>query len=104
MTALALVVFVLVVGLPVAGGRVRGRGGAAVIFLHRHNIRRLLGGTEHRFELRQAQGARLSKRHRRAPTQSVRTAWISPTSMAARSSESVVPGRSAKKYGPSSES
>jgi len=27
-------------------------GTAAVIFVHRQNIRRLLGGTEHRFKLR----------------------------------------------------
>ena len=79
-------------------------GAAAVILLHRHNIRRLLGGTEHRFELAKRARSRVSERHRRAPTQSVRTAWIAPASMAARSSESVIPGRSAKKYGPSSES
>ena len=49
-TALALVVAVLALGYPwpiVAFGIA---GASAVIFLHRGNIRRLLGGTEHRFE------------------------------------------------------
>ncbi len=32
-------------------------GAAAVIFVHRQNIRRLIGGTEHRFELRRPRGA-----------------------------------------------
>ena len=51
-TALALVVFVLVIGYPwpVIAFAVAGAG--AVVLLHRHNIRRLVGGTEHRFELR----------------------------------------------------
>jgi glycerol-3-phosphate acyltransferase PlsY len=51
-TALALAVLVVLFGYPwpvVVFGIV---GAAAVIFMHRHNIRRLLGGTEHRFELR----------------------------------------------------
>ena len=53
-TAVALVVLVLALGYPwpiVAFGIA---GAAAVIFLHRGNIRRLLGGTEHRFELRRS--------------------------------------------------
>jgi acyl phosphate:glycerol-3-phosphate acyltransferase len=50
-TALGLPVFVVLFGYPwpiVAFGIA---GAAAVIALHRQNIRRLLGGTEHRFEL-----------------------------------------------------
>ena len=50
-TAAGLAVFVLVFDYPwpiVAFGIA---GAAAVIALHRQNIRRLLGGTEHRFEL-----------------------------------------------------
>jgi len=50
-TALGLAVFVVAFGYPwpiVAFGI---GGAAAVIALHRQNIRRLLGGTEHRFEL-----------------------------------------------------
>ena len=53
-TALALVVSVLALGYPwpiVAFGIA---GASAVIFLHRGNIRRLLRGTEHRFELRRS--------------------------------------------------
>ena len=53
-TALALVVSVLALGYPwpiVAFGIA---GASAVIFLHRANIRRLLRGTEHRFELRRS--------------------------------------------------
>jgi acyl phosphate:glycerol-3-phosphate acyltransferase len=48
-TALALVAFVALLGydwpvLVFAAG-----GAAAIVFLHRHNLRRLAGGTEHRF-------------------------------------------------------
>jgi glycerol-3-phosphate acyltransferase PlsY len=53
-TAVALVVLVIVLGYPwpiVAFGIA---GASAVIFLHRGNIRRLVGGTEHRFELRRS--------------------------------------------------
>ena len=49
-TALALAVLVLVLGYPwpiVAFGIAAA---AAVVVLHRQNIRRLVGGTEHRFE------------------------------------------------------
>jgi glycerol-3-phosphate acyltransferase PlsY len=51
-TALALAVFVVAFGYswPIVVFGVAGA--AAVILLHRHNIRRLVGGTEHRFELR----------------------------------------------------
>jgi acyl phosphate:glycerol-3-phosphate acyltransferase len=56
-TALALVVLVVAFGYawPIVAFAVAGA--AAVILLHRHNIRRLLGGTEHRFELRRARRA-----------------------------------------------
>ncbi|MDQ3380317.1 MAG: glycerol-3-phosphate 1-O-acyltransferase PlsY [Actinomycetota bacterium] len=50
--ALALIVLVLVIGYPWPVIVFAVAGAAAVILLHRHNIRRLLGGTEHRFELR----------------------------------------------------
>ena len=50
--ALALIVLVLVIGYPWPVIAFAVAGAAAVILLHRHNIRRLLGGTEHRFELR----------------------------------------------------
>ena len=56
-TAVALVVFVLLFGAdwPVIAFAV---GGAlAIVFLHRHNLRRLAGGTEHRFELRRPRRA-----------------------------------------------
>ncbi len=49
--ALALIVLVLVIGYPWPVIVFAVAGAAAVILLHRHNIRRLLGGTEHRFEL-----------------------------------------------------
>jgi glycerol-3-phosphate acyltransferase PlsY len=55
-TALALAVLVVVLDYPwpiIAFGIA---GGAAVVALHRQNIRRLLGGTEHRFALRRASG------------------------------------------------
>jgi glycerol-3-phosphate acyltransferase PlsY len=32
-------------------------GAAAIVFVHRHNVRRLSAGTEHRFELRRPRGA-----------------------------------------------
>ena len=51
-TALALVVLVFLLGYPWPVVVFAAAGGGAVIFLHRLNIRRLLGGTEHRFELR----------------------------------------------------
>ena len=51
MTALALVVCVFVLDYPWPIVAFGVAGAAAVIFLHRQNIRRLLGGTEHRFEL-----------------------------------------------------
>ena len=51
-TALALAVFILVIGYPWPVTAFAIAGAAAVVLLHRHNIRRLVGGTEHRFELR----------------------------------------------------
>jgi len=56
-TALALVGFVLLFGhdWPVVAFAVAGAG--AIVLLHRHNLRRLAGGTEHRFELRRPRRA-----------------------------------------------
>jgi acyl phosphate:glycerol-3-phosphate acyltransferase len=56
-TALALVVFVLVFGYswPVVGFALAGT--AAIVFSHRQNLRRLVAGTEHRFELRRPRRA-----------------------------------------------
>jgi acyl phosphate:glycerol-3-phosphate acyltransferase len=54
LTACALAISVVVLDYPwpiIAFGIA---GAAAVIALHRQNIRRLVGGTEHRFELRRA--------------------------------------------------
>jgi glycerol-3-phosphate acyltransferase PlsY len=51
-TALALAVLVVLFGYPWPVVVFGVAGAAAVIFMHRQNIRRLLGGTEHRFELR----------------------------------------------------
>ena len=52
LTALGLAVFVVLFGYPWPVVAFGIAGAAAVILLHRHNIRRLIGGTEHRFELR----------------------------------------------------
>ncbi len=51
------VVFVLLFGYdwPVVAFAVAGA--AAIVFLHRHNLRRLAGGAEHRFELRKSRAA-----------------------------------------------
>jgi acyl phosphate:glycerol-3-phosphate acyltransferase len=56
-TAIALAVLVPVLGHPWPVVAFAIAGAVAVILLHRHNIRRLLGGTEHRFELRRARRA-----------------------------------------------
>jgi glycerol-3-phosphate acyltransferase PlsY len=53
-TAAGLAVFVVVFGYPWPVVAFGVAGAAAVIALHRQNIRRLLGGTEHRFELRRS--------------------------------------------------
>jgi glycerol-3-phosphate acyltransferase PlsY len=51
-TALALVGFVLLFGYDWPVVVFAAAGMAAIVALHRHNVRRLAGGTEHRFELR----------------------------------------------------
>jgi acyl phosphate:glycerol-3-phosphate acyltransferase len=56
-TALGLALFVVLFGYPWPVVAFGVAGAAAVIALHRQNIRRLLGGTEHRFELRRPRGA-----------------------------------------------
>jgi glycerol-3-phosphate acyltransferase PlsY len=56
-TALGLAVLVVVFDYPWPVIAFGVAGAAAVIFVHRQNIRRLLGGTEHRFELRRARGS-----------------------------------------------
>lgn len=53
-TALALTILVVVLDYPWPIIVFGIAATAAVIVLHRQNIRRLLGGTEHRFELRRA--------------------------------------------------
>jgi acyl phosphate:glycerol-3-phosphate acyltransferase len=53
-TALALGILVVVLDYPWPIVVFGIAGAAAVIALHRQNIRRLLGGTEHRFELRRS--------------------------------------------------
>jgi acyl phosphate:glycerol-3-phosphate acyltransferase len=50
-TAIGLPVFVVLFGYPWPVVAFGIAGAAAVVALHRQNIRRLLGGTEHRFEL-----------------------------------------------------
>jgi acyl phosphate:glycerol-3-phosphate acyltransferase len=56
-TAITLVAFVLAFGYswPVLAFAVAGS--AAIVFSHRQNLRRLVAGTEHRFELRRARRA-----------------------------------------------
>jgi len=56
-TALALAVLVVLFDYPWPVVVFGIAGAAAVILVHRLNIRRLLGGTEHRFELRRARRA-----------------------------------------------
>jgi acyl phosphate:glycerol-3-phosphate acyltransferase len=56
-TALALVAFVALLGYDWSVIVFAAVGAAAIVFLHRHNLRRLAGGTEHRFELRRARRA-----------------------------------------------
>jgi glycerol-3-phosphate acyltransferase PlsY len=50
--ALALVLFVLLFAAEWPVVVFATLGGAAIVAMHRHNIRRLVGGTEHRFERR----------------------------------------------------
>jgi acyl phosphate:glycerol-3-phosphate acyltransferase len=56
-TALTLVVFVLLLGYPWPVVVFALVGSAAIVFSHRQNLRRLLAGTEHRFELRRPRRA-----------------------------------------------
>src|SRR3990170_781198 len=56
-TALGLAVFVVLFDYPWPVVVFGIAGAAAVILMHRQNIRRLIGGTEHRFELRRPRGA-----------------------------------------------
>jgi glycerol-3-phosphate acyltransferase PlsY len=56
-TAIALVTLVAVLDYPWPIVVFGIAGAAAVIVLHRQNIRRLVGGTEHRFELRRSRHA-----------------------------------------------
>lgn len=56
-TALALVLFVWVFGAPWPVVAFAVAGATAIVVLHRHNLRRLFAGTEHRFELRRARRA-----------------------------------------------
>ena len=57
LTALALAVLVIVLGYPWPVVIFGVAGACAVIALHHRNIRRLVAGTEHRFQLRRARGA-----------------------------------------------
>jgi glycerol-3-phosphate acyltransferase PlsY len=56
-TALALPVFAWLYGASWPVLVFAAAGASAIVFLHRHNVRRLVGGTEHRFELRRARRA-----------------------------------------------
>jgi acyl phosphate:glycerol-3-phosphate acyltransferase len=49
--ALALVAFVVLLGYDWPVIAFAAGGAASIVFLHRNNVRRLVGGTEHRFEL-----------------------------------------------------
>jgi acyl phosphate:glycerol-3-phosphate acyltransferase len=55
-TALAFPFLVWLYGYPWPVLVFAGAGAAAIVLLHRHNVRRLLAGTEHRFELGRARG------------------------------------------------
>jgi glycerol-3-phosphate acyltransferase PlsY len=56
-TALALVLFVWLFGAPWPVLAFAIAGTAAIVLLHRHNLRRLASGTEHRFDLRRPRRA-----------------------------------------------
>jgi glycerol-3-phosphate acyltransferase PlsY len=56
-TALALIGLVLLFGYDWPVVAFSAAGAAAIVFLHRHNLRRLAAGTEHRFELRRPRRA-----------------------------------------------
>jgi glycerol-3-phosphate acyltransferase PlsY len=55
--ALALPLFAWLYGVHWAVLAFTVIGGVAIVLLHRHNVRRLLSGTEHRFELRRPRRA-----------------------------------------------
>jgi len=56
-TALALPLFAWVYGASWPVVVFAAAGAAAIVFLHRHNLRRLASGTEHRFQLGRPRGA-----------------------------------------------
>ncbi|HUF01458.1 MAG TPA: glycerol-3-phosphate 1-O-acyltransferase PlsY [Gaiellaceae bacterium] len=56
-TAIALVAFSIVFGYSWPVVVFAAAGATAILLLHRHNVRRLVAGTEHRFELRRARRA-----------------------------------------------
>jgi glycerol-3-phosphate acyltransferase PlsY len=56
-TAFSLIGFVLLFGYEWPVLAFAAAGTAAIVFLHRQNLRRLAGGTEHRFELRRPRRA-----------------------------------------------
>jgi glycerol-3-phosphate acyltransferase PlsY len=56
-TALALVLFAWLFGYPWPVLVFAIAGTVAIVLLHRHNVRRLVAGTEHRFELRRPRRA-----------------------------------------------
>lgn len=56
-TAISLAVLLVALGYPLPIAVFGVVGAIAVILLHRQNVRRLVGGTEHRFELRRARRA-----------------------------------------------
>jgi glycerol-3-phosphate acyltransferase PlsY len=56
-TALALVLFVWLLGEPWPVLAFAVAGTSAIVLLHRNNLRRLVAGTEHRFELRRPRRA-----------------------------------------------
>jgi glycerol-3-phosphate acyltransferase PlsY len=56
-TALALPLFAWVYGASWPVVVFAAGGAAAIVFLHRHNVRRLASGTEHRFRLGRPRGA-----------------------------------------------
>ena len=56
-TALSLIGFVLLFDADWPVVAFAAAGAAAIVLLHRHNIGRLAGGTEHRFELKRPRRA-----------------------------------------------
>src|SRR5919198_1676159 len=62
LTALALPLFAWLYGDSWPVLVFAAAGAAAIVLLHRHNIRRLVAGTEHRFDARRARRAQASSR------------------------------------------